>query len=242
MPLSLDDRRLLPPGLHDATLQEVQEWFGNFQCSDRRMILFEKLKRFLAELRRTGWDCTVLLDGSFVMPPVDEPNDIDVILVMPKDWDMTADLRPFEYNVVSKKYTKAEYQIEVYAVLPESDAETRMRALFEQIRIEWCRQFSWPVDSRKARTMITNDAELEVVRRQLEHAEAALESLRRDVKPKNEKTYEVMAVSYLDLVQSFRAEIDAYLGVATSPDKGLSSSPPKPHEGLPTPENLPKTS
>jgi hypothetical protein len=145
----LDDRKLLPPGVHDATLEEVEEYFGRFQRTDRRLILFQNLKAFLAELKRTGWACTVIIDGSFVMPPIDEPNDIDLILVMPNDWDMTAELRPFEYNIVSRKHTKKEYKIEVYAVLPGSEAELRVRTLFEQVRIEWCQQFNWPTDSRK---------------------------------------------------------------------------------------------
>jgi hypothetical protein len=149
MPLVLDDRRLLPPGMHEATLDEVEETFGRFQRTDCRMTLFRKLKAWVAAVKRTGWECVILLDGSFVMGPVDEPNDIDVILVMPRDWDLTADLRPFEYNVVSKRYTKREYSIEVYPVLPGSGAEQQFMDLFAQVRIEWCQQFQWPPDSKK---------------------------------------------------------------------------------------------
>lgn len=141
MPLVLDDRRLLPPGIHDATLDEVEEFFGRFQRTDRRSELFKRLNRYFEAVRRTGWACQVILDGSFVMPPVDEPDDIDIILVMPEGWDVTADLRPFEYNVVSKRYTKREYKIEVYPVLPGSEAEKKFLDLFAQVRIEWCRQF-----------------------------------------------------------------------------------------------------
>src|SRR5262245_1676341 len=100
MPLTFDDRGLLVPGTHDATPAEVERAFARFQRSDRRITLFAKLRAYLAELRQTGWACHVILDGSFVMPMVDEPNDIDVILVLPADWDLTRELRPFEYNVV----------------------------------------------------------------------------------------------------------------------------------------------
>ena len=61
--------------------------------------------------------------------------------------------------------------------------------------------------------MITNDEELEIVRRQLNHVESALDSLRHDVKPKNEKLYHLMAESYIEMLQSLRADIDAYLGI-----------------------------
>jgi hypothetical protein len=66
--------------------------------------------------------------------------------------------------------------------------------------------------------MIKNDAELEVVRSQLGRVEAALDSLRRDVKPKNENMYALMAESYIDLLHSLRADIDAYLGIVTGPE------------------------
>ena len=72
--------------------------------------------------------------------------------------------------------------------------------------------------------MIKNDAELEVVRSQLGRVEAALDSLRRDVKPKNEKMYALMAESYIDLLHALRADIDAYLGIVTIPVNGAAAS------------------
>src|SRR3982750_1031936 len=108
MPLTFDARGLLPPGIHDATLGEIEAGFARFQKTERRVKLFEKLKAYLAELARTGWKCEVIIDGSFVMPPVDEPNDIDLILVLPGDWDMSQPLKPFEYNVVSRNFTRSQ--------------------------------------------------------------------------------------------------------------------------------------
>jgi hypothetical protein len=61
--------------------------------------------------------------------------------------------------------------------------------------------------------MIANDAELTVVREQRAHVEAALDSIRRDVKPKNEKMYHLMAESYIDMLQTLQSDIDAYLGI-----------------------------
>lgn len=149
MPLTFDDRGLLPPGTHDATLAEVEQAFARFQRSDRRITLFAKLKAYLGELRRTGWSCQVILDGSFVMPMVDEPNDIDLILVLPADWDLTRELRPFEYNVVDKAFTKREYRIEVFPVPAGSEEYKKAGSLFDRVRIEWSRHFGWPDDTRK---------------------------------------------------------------------------------------------
>lgn len=149
MPLTFDDRGLLPPGIHDAKLAEIEAAFARFQRSDWRIKLFEKLTTYLAELGRTGWQCEVILDGSFVMPPVDEPNDIDLILVLPADWDLNQKLKPFEYNVVDKAFTRREYRVEVIAVRSGSDREIEAREFFAQVRLEWCRTFGWPENSKK---------------------------------------------------------------------------------------------
>jgi hypothetical protein len=149
MPLTFDEHGILPPGVHDATLAEIEASFARFQKSDRRIKLFERLKAYLAELGTTGWQCEVIIDGSFVMPPVDEPNDIDIILVLPANWDMSQNLKPFEYNVVDKAFTKKEYQVEVFAVAAGSEREARVRSLFDQVRPEWCHRFGWALGSLK---------------------------------------------------------------------------------------------
>jgi hypothetical protein len=61
--------------------------------------------------------------------------------------------------------------------------------------------------------MIINDEQLKVVREQLSRAESALESLRRDVLPKNEKMYHVMAESYMDTIIELRGQIDSYMAI-----------------------------
>jgi hypothetical protein len=149
MPLTFDDRGLLVPGTHDATLAEVEQAFARFQRSDRRIRLFANLQAYLSEVRLTGWPCEVILNGSFVMPMVDEPNDIDLILLLPADWNMAGELRPFEYNVVDKTFTKREYDIEVIATPTGSERAGRARQLFDQVRPEWCRLFGWPLGSLK---------------------------------------------------------------------------------------------
>jgi hypothetical protein len=149
MPLKFDDRGLLPIGIHDATIAEIEQAFARFQKTDRRITLFAKLTAYLKEVKQTGWQCEVIIDGSFVMPMVDEPNDIDLILVLPADWDMIQSLKPFEYNVVDKAFTKKAYSVEVFAVSAGSEREARVRHLFDQVRPEWCHAFGWPIESLK---------------------------------------------------------------------------------------------
>jgi hypothetical protein len=70
--------------------------------------------------------------------------------------------------------------------------------------------------------MITNDNELRITRERLALAEAALDSLRRDVLPVNEAQYHLLAGSTIELIQSIRAEIDAYLGIGPDTDLAVS--------------------
>jgi hypothetical protein len=149
MVLTFDDRGLLPPGIHEATLDEVEEHFARFQRSDRRIRLFDRLRAYLKDVKRAACATCVLIDGSFVMAGVDEPDDIDLILVLPPDWDLAADLKPYQYNLVSKRRVRQEYGIEVYPVRPGSVEEQKWVAFFHRVNIKWCQQFGWPSDSTK---------------------------------------------------------------------------------------------
>ncbi len=70
--------------------------------------------------------------------------------------------------------------------------------------------------------MITNDNELRITRERLGLAEAALDSLRRDVLPVNEVQYHLFAASTIDLIQSLRTDIDVYLGIGPDTDLAVS--------------------
>ena len=66
-------RKVLPPGIHAATLEEVEK---RFAMSDHRKYLFAGLKKGVFALRKAG--CRkILLDGSFITEkPI--PADFDV--------------------------------------------------------------------------------------------------------------------------------------------------------------------
>ena len=49
--------KLLPPGVHELTLDEIEQLFGRFQLSDRRPRLMRKLREFVAEVLKT--DCAM---------------------------------------------------------------------------------------------------------------------------------------------------------------------------------------
>jgi hypothetical protein len=149
MTLSFDDRKLLPAGVLDASLEVVEELFSRFQHTDRRIRLFGKLRDYLAAVKKAECATSVIIDGSFVMGCVNEPEDIDLILVLPQGWDTKAELKPYQYNLVSKKRVKKEYGIEVFAVAPESVDEQEWIDFFCRVNVKWCEQFGWPIDTKK---------------------------------------------------------------------------------------------
>jgi hypothetical protein len=59
--------------------------------------------------------------------------------------------------------------------------------------------------------MITNDAELAIIRDQLAHCESAIDSLRKKLLPNHVRNFNLYAGPWLDLQQEFQADIDAYL-------------------------------
>ena len=68
--------KVLPPGVHDASLEEVRV---RYATNERRQMLYEGFKRGFLVLTAAG--CTgVLLDGSFVGEKED-PGDFDACWV-----------------------------------------------------------------------------------------------------------------------------------------------------------------
>lgn len=94
MPIpALDEHGVLPVGVYDCTLDEIKRALGTFEGSDRRPKLFEKFQQFVAEARAAKCGRSLLIDGSFVTATA-EPNDVDLVLVLPLTHDLTTDLPP----------------------------------------------------------------------------------------------------------------------------------------------------
>jgi hypothetical protein len=137
MPLTLTDKKVLPHGVHDASLDEVEKLFGQFQSTSKRTGLFKKLAEFIDEVRKAEIASAVIVDGSFIMGCIDEPDDIDIILVLPRDWDMTQELRPFQYNLVSKRDIKRRFPFDCVSVRADSPEEKKWIDFFSQVNVKW---------------------------------------------------------------------------------------------------------
>jgi hypothetical protein len=149
MPLEFDERGLLPAGIHDATLEELEQYFGRFQRTDQRITLCKKLKAYISALKAAEINCSLIVDGSFIMTKVDEPEDIDLVLVLPEDWDIGADLKPYQYNVVAKHRVKQQYRFDLFTVRKNTADEQKWIDFFGQVNVKWCELFGWPDDLTK---------------------------------------------------------------------------------------------
>jgi hypothetical protein len=123
----------LPEGIHDCTLQELADRFGQFQRTDARSALFRRLEVFVRDVAGTGFFTAIIIDGSFVSG-VDEPNDIDLILVLKSSHDFAAPTRPFEYNIVSRHQVRRRYRFDVLIGKEHSEQLARHIAFFAGVR------------------------------------------------------------------------------------------------------------
>jgi hypothetical protein len=76
-----DERGYLPPGLHKATIEEIEQRFG--RQSELRRVQMESLQ-WLFDLLRGERFLKIVINGSFTTDEY-EPNDIDCVILMDKD-------------------------------------------------------------------------------------------------------------------------------------------------------------
>lgn len=78
----------LPAGIHQATLAEIAERFGN--ATELRRVQMESVREMIALAVKAGVQ-RIVLNGSFVTD-IMEPNDVDCVLLAPLDFprDTTA--------------------------------------------------------------------------------------------------------------------------------------------------------
>jgi hypothetical protein len=119
MPIpKLTENGFLPHGIFDSDFSEIENRFGKFQKTDRRILLFEKLKTLFDEVSVTNFVEEIIIDGSFISV-IDYPNDIDLVVVLKEE---TANLEiPFWIQTIldSKKLSK-KFQFDVVIVQKNS--------------------------------------------------------------------------------------------------------------------------
>jgi hypothetical protein len=134
MPIpELDDHGVLPPGVYDCSLDELQERFGRFEVSERRVALCARLAEFCTEARGTPIIVEIIVDGSFVTSKA-EPNDIDLVVVLSADHPEGEQLRPFEYNLLSRRRVRRSFGFDVLVARAASAEYHQYIEFFAQVR------------------------------------------------------------------------------------------------------------
>jgi hypothetical protein len=125
----------MPEGIHDCTLEELRARFGSFRGSDRRPRLWAALEAFIAELKAAEVGLYLVVNGSFVTAKP-APEDIDLILVLPRAHDFSLDLGPAECNVLSATRVRRRHGLDLLVAPEGSDQLRRYLKLFQQVRLE----------------------------------------------------------------------------------------------------------
>jgi hypothetical protein len=134
MPIpALTTEGFLPEGVHDCTLDEIDMRFGQFQRTEKRPRLFERLKEYVRQAQIAGLVTAIIVDGSFISA-TDAPNDIDLIVVFPADNDFAAELRPFEYNVVSRPQVRRIFRLDALFAAEGQPELAEQVAFFGRVR------------------------------------------------------------------------------------------------------------
>ena len=136
MPIpDLDADGFLPEGIHECSLGELEDRFGRFQKSDHRCAMFAKLIAFFGEVWSSGMATFVIVDGSFVTAKA-EPNDVDLVLVLSAGHDLAQNLRPFEYNVLSRRMVRKRHGFDLLVARAGSQELDEYIEFFQQVRGE----------------------------------------------------------------------------------------------------------
>jgi Family of unknown function (DUF6932) len=114
---AFNDYGCLPEGIYDCTMDEAAQRFGVFQISDRRPQLWDKFIEFMREAELCELIDAVLLNGSFVTAE-NEPNDIDLVVVVSSDHDFSAEFQPSEYSVLSKRQVHRRFGFDLLVAAP----------------------------------------------------------------------------------------------------------------------------
>ncbi len=124
---------LLPEGICDCTLDEAAERFGAFQSNDRRPQLWVRFTEFMREMKACELVEAVLVDGSFVTAKSD-PNDIDLVLVVPAGHDFSIDLSPVQYNLLAQHRVRRRFGFDIVVVKNGTENLEQAVGFFQQVK------------------------------------------------------------------------------------------------------------
>jgi hypothetical protein len=134
MPIpALTAEGLLPTGIHDCSLEEIREHFGHYGSRGHRWRQCDRLENYVRDVCSGKLAEEIIVDGSFVTEK-DEPGDIDLIVVLPEHHDFGAELRPIEYNLLSRRRVRRRFEFDILVAPRGSQTLAQFVGYFEQVR------------------------------------------------------------------------------------------------------------
>lgn len=124
---------VLPPGVHDCTIAEIKARFGVYSLGSSRWEFARKLEEYLTEARSTSIVAWVAVDGSFVTDKPD-PNDVDVVIALSQELALDRPVRPFEYNLASRRRVQQRFPFDVLVAAVGSPKLSEHMAFFQTDR------------------------------------------------------------------------------------------------------------
>jgi hypothetical protein len=201
-----NDYGCLPEGIYDCTMEEAAQRFGVFQSSDRRPRLWDKFIAFMREAKACGLIDAILLNGSFVTAE-DEPNDIDLVVVVSSRHNFSAGFQPSEYNVLSKRQVHRRFGFDLFGRPLGVGGIPPLPGVLSASALGTGAQKG---DTKNMAT-IKNEAQLQQAIEQIQVLCRAIDSLRADIFPKNPRNFAIMAEGPVDEIRKLQADIDAYI-------------------------------
>jgi hypothetical protein len=123
---------LLPPGIHDCTIEEIEQRFGGPPRSRRRALLLE-LSAYVSTIETATLAESLIVAGSYVTSAA-EPNDVDILLVLPALHEMSARLRPGHYNLIARARVQKHSSIDLFVAPAESERYRELTEFFQLVR------------------------------------------------------------------------------------------------------------
>jgi len=123
---------LLKAGMHDMTLLDMKNiCVDAFNDSERREILFSRLKSYIGQFEEFSLDMEIWIDGSFVTKKIN-PSDIDLVVIF--DEKSVNALSSEEQNTLKqlfeKETIKIRYECDVYFIPNRIDDKSYWRGMF----------------------------------------------------------------------------------------------------------------
>lgn len=130
MPIPCLNNKYLPAGIHDCNFLELKTTFGNNNC---RRELIDKLNEYISKVKQVGIKGWLIINGSFVTSK-DNPNDIDVVLIIKGNYPLSSNITQEEYEIISPNIVKRNYKIHLFIRINGNPNSNDMIEFFSGVR------------------------------------------------------------------------------------------------------------